>query len=282
VSGLDVMGNFRNRWGVELCDSELFNQFKNRLTNMIELILKSFKKSRDVFLRKMEELERSFSHSLGERASITMHPYPNSNNVISRFETASSVYMLCLYSQAFMRSLKHMEEDESLNAYVIYFNAEAERSSVNAKIIEIENQYLIIPLAAEELDKILVEDVLKWLSDYPRAKNSFIEALKSFTPEDITKCLDELRKAFEFLLMDIFENDNSLEQQYEKIKYMLNTKEIDENIKQIFLQIYSYYKNYQNKKVKHGKSAQYSDIEFIIYQTGSMMRFILELNRQSA
>lgn len=105
-----------------------------------------------------------------------------------------------------------------------------------------ENDCFIFPKGAEELDNALVSDVLIWLEEYPLSHKAFVKALKEYsklTDDNISTVADLLRKALETHLQS--------------------------------------YTNFNNSYAKHNDKSSKDTLEYIMYQTGSLIRFKITL-----
>lgn len=67
---------------------------------------------------------------------------------------------------------------------------------------------------AKELDDALVSAPLEWLSEYPKTRKEWIEALKDYsnlTDTNASNVADKFRKALERFFQDFFSSSKSLE-----------------------------------------------------------------------
>lgn len=87
--------------------------------------------------------------------------------------------------------------------------------------------------------------------------------------------VDHLRLSLELLLKDIFNNGKSLENQKSDIGNYLKSKNISPEISNLLEKVLDYYAKYQNNKAKHDCAVLSSEVEFILYLTGTVMRFLL-------
>jgi len=258
---------------MELGEKERYIESKNILINEVQM---SLERNRRI----ISDLEKTFATFLGDRIVAYSRSIPSDNIIISRLESASSDRELYLYLQCYIAALKKNTSSREYFRIVIIIADELKRNNLSARLITNNDGAVFYPSGAEELDETLVEDILKWLSDIPTAQQAFIAALKMYSTSSISKCLDELRKSFEFTLRAIFKNKKSLENQSNEIRNLFSEKGVDPQIRNIFTKIYNFYIIYQNENVKHGEGAKYYDIEFILYQTGSMIRFLLRLTME--
>ena len=72
-------------------------------------------------------------------------------------------------------------------------------------------------------------------------------------------------------------NRKNLENQKELLGKYLKKKGVSKEVREMFRQQILYYSDYQNEHAKHNDSIQKSEIEFMIYLTGTFIRFIINL-----
>jgi len=79
-------------------------------------------------------------------------------------------------------------------------------------------------------------------------------------------------------LKKILRNKARLEKQTEPLGKYLKNKGTSKKIKNMFTMLLSHYAKYQNEYVKYNdKINKESEVEFIIYLTGTFMRLLLSL-----
>ena len=143
-----------------------------------------------------------------------------------------------------------------------------------------DDGYFVFPKGANELDNALVSEPLAWLSEYPKAHTAFIKALKEYaeaSPENASDIADKFRKALETFMQEFFNTGKSLE----NCKAIYGTylaehgvpKEIAGNLETL-LQAYT---NYINNYAKHKDRTQVNVLEYLLYQTGNVIRLLITL-----
>lgn len=149
---------------------------------------------------------------------------------------------------------------------------------INIFIKKEENKYLILKKGAKELDKALVNDVLEWLEKYPESRKMFVSALEKYQNKgDTRNILDDIRLSLELLVQEKFNNKKSLENNISNIGTLMESKGINKEIANMYVKYLDIYNKYQNNCVKHAEKCNDEELEFIIYQTGTFMRFIISL-----
>ncbi len=147
-----------------------------------------------------------------------------------------------------------------------------------------ENEkYFIFPKGAKELDRALVSEPLEWLSNYPNSRKSFVKALELYsnsTNNNASDVADAFRKALETFFQDFFElKDLTIEKTLERNVYerYLKEKEIPGEIRNNFRSLLDSYRNFMNNYAKHHDKTTNSILEYIMYQTGNIIRLLITL-----
>lgn len=140
-------------------------------------------------------------------------------------------------------------------------------------------QYIFYPRGAKELDNKLVNDVAVWLIKYPKSQQKFISSLEKYQNNgDIRNIIDDSRLSLEFLLKNLLKNDRSLENNSKEILIWLRSKNVQPNIISMYKYLIELYIKYQNDTTKHNEKCKKQEIEYILYLTGSFMRFLITLD----
>jgi hypothetical protein len=149
-------------------------------------------------------------------------------------------------------------------------------SRVQVNLKKTRDGYIFYPAGAKLLDQGLVNDVLDWLNDYRAAHDSFTAALNKYSERAYRRnIVDDLRLALEALLRDILHNERSLENQQREVGAYLKAKNVPREISNMFWQLVDYYSKYQNRYAKHDDQVGEYELEFVLYLTGTFMRFLL-------
>lgn len=143
-----------------------------------------------------------------------------------------------------------------------------------------ENNYFIFPKGAEELDNALVSDVLIWLKEYPLSHKAFVKALKEYsklTDDNISTVADLFRKALETFFKEFFDSSKSLENLKSEYGNYMKSKDIPNELRSNFETLLQSYTSFNNGYAKHNDKSSKDALEYIMYQTGSLIRFIITL-----
>lgn len=143
----------------------------------------------------------------------------------------------------------------------------------------------LYPTGARILDEALVESNLIWLARYPQALKPFEDALKIYIakdPNQYRSMLDNLRFSVEQMLQVVLGNQKSLENQKEEFLRWLAAHDAHSHIVGMYNELlFNRFAKYQNQAVKHEED-QYTpaEIEFVLYATGTFLRFIQRVSEQ--
>jgi len=158
-------------------------------------------------------------------------------------------------------------------------------SGVNAVLCDTSDGYLFYPSNAELLDQKVVIDVLNWLSAYPLAKEQYNQALRMFLKGDRSRhTIDSTRLSFELFLKQYFDNNASIENQVKTIGQYLKINNVSVEIRNMFTKLIDYFTAYNNQHIKHNDDSEIiaeSEMEFLIYLTGSFIRFMVQLKTEN-
>lgn len=155
-------------------------------------------------------------------------------------------------------------------------------SNIHAKILFIDGLYQIYPLNTEFIDEPLVIDVLKWLDSYPNVKKYYLEAIQTERNESNNRhIVDDLRLTLEKFFQKFFNNKKTLENQLSNIGNYLKRNNISTHISNTYEKLVEYYAKYNDDNAKHGDNINSVEIDFLIYLTGSFIRFFVLILEES-
>lgn len=169
-------------------------------------------------------------------------------------------------------------DDTSKQIWFVDDIAEALKlSGVNAVICDTVSGYRFYPSSVPFLDKKLTIDVLNWMNQYEKAKEQFEQALQiTLKGQEDRQVVDCLRLSLELFLKDYLNNNKSLENQYDVLGKDLASKGVSIEIRNMFVKLLDYYSKYNNEHAKHDNSINAIEIDFLVYLTGSFIRFLIK------
>ena len=151
---------------------------------------------------------------------------------------------------------------------------------INYETVEDDDGWFIFPKGAKELDAALVSAPLDWLSAYPSARTAWVKALKEYseqTDDNASDIADKFRKAMETFFQEFFGGKKSLENYKSDYGTYLKQHGIPAEISGNFETLLQSYANYINNFAKHADETSRNVLEYIMYQTGNIIRLLITL-----
>lgn len=149
-------------------------------------------------------------------------------------------------------------------------------SKVNIAITKKDKEIILFPRGEEKLDQKLVEEVLSFLND--KSSKHFVDALNFYEKgikKDRVKSAESLRRSLEEFLRFKLKNQKGLDKNIKELQKRLKADGRDPSIRGIIFQTFSYLDTYFNENSKHKNgNINEEENEFLIYQTGLLMRYI--------
>lgn len=274
--------NFYKRWNIVYDNDKKFKDFKNRALSTIDNILG------ELFLSDTSLEQNFLKFTANHFAQSKIGPLSNlniSSLAVKKFED-SPVYKVISEENDLVEFIKLLQalfwldlEPEVKEKLFLSFKEDIELSLLDIQIKRIKkNDFIFYPKGSKLLDEKLVNDVLDWLDSYPKVQENFKSALKKYQDRVYQRNLiDDLRLSFELLLKKILNNKKNLKNQQKPLGEYLKKKNIPEQLRNMYWKLIDYYNKYQNNYVKHDDKVNSLEIEFIIYLTGTFMRFLMTL-----
>lgn len=279
--------NFYKRWNITYDEGRKFIDFKNRALSTIDDVLG------ELFLSDTN-LEQTFLKLIAKHYPHSKSgPFQDINKfkeIVSqkKFEN-SAVYKVISGENNFVEFIKFLEVLFLLNLPSevkdgLYFSL---KEDIKLSLLDIQikrikkDNTIFYPKGAKLLDEKIVNDVLDWLVLYPKVQKSFKSALEKYQNKIFQRNLiDDLRLSLELLIGELLINDKILANQEILLAEYLKQKNIPKELINMYWKLIDYYSKYQNNYVKHNDKVDSSKIEFILYLTGTFMRFLLTLGDQ--
>lgn len=182
------------------------------------------------------------------------------------------------YYTVFLNSAK--KDSSERNEWIKAFKYWASESGLLFEFYEDGDNVFIFPQGAKELDDALVSEPLEWLSEYPQAHKTYCIALKQYSDGIyIRDVADNLRKALEAFLQEFLGNTKNLETNKNDICKYLGEQGVDAGIAGLFQPLINAYKNINDRIVKHNDAVDEKLLEFLLYQTGVLIRMVISIKK---
>lgn len=182
------------------------------------------------------------------------------------------------------------------NAFTQQFIVESIEFNIRRYLDELSIQYdlvsdddgiFIFPKGVPEMDEALVSAPLTWLKDYPNAEKAWSNALRAYSEvnaDTASRVADDFRKALERFFQEFFQTGDGKALENCKAEYGKYLKdngvpsEVSNNLETL-LQAYT---NYMNNYAKHTDKAKINVLEYLMYQTGNIIRLVIMLKQGEA
>jgi len=293
---MDIGKRLRNhykRWNINISIHDEYNKFKNRLLDTTDkvlglLILKS--RFYDEYFTKILGVEASVKSIYGtselmkqfavlSRGIYGIPPRSFERTVIYKyFRACDELNSIVTGIQVLFIILEQNSQYEIMKEYAEAIKHDIDLSNINIRVAIYNEKVLLYPKGARLLDDRLVNDNLIWLENYPKVLEHFESALNQYHLGNLDNCLHGLRKTLEiFIKAYLPSKRRDFKRLIEELTKHLKSKLVHKQIRKIYHDILMYYNEYQNDAEKHGDNYRPEDIEFIIYQTGSLIRFLITI-----
>jgi hypothetical protein len=290
MSTLEKLSAHTKRWNIKADENTSFLKFKSRIRLQLDSIVYEW---RDNF---WQAFAKRFNILLGYQAI----PKPEHNSFQEGFleliSSSPNIEELAHNLQLSFFTIEDLRGDNnqgyiqgldtiSEQLFNILASALELTPQIGVTISNSKNEVILYPKGAKLLDEVVINHNLLWLESHPSVLKRFEQALAHYMSGDKNKyrnLLDDLRVALEQLLKDVLKNGKPLEKQKTELLPWLKTRGIHKQVINRYNTLLDQYTQFQNDAVKHQKGEEEfteSDIEFIIYTTGTFMRLLLKLEQ---
>ena len=265
---------YYKRWNFELDINDRWNDFKNRVLNSYMEIFKNMK------FDYRNEFKLYMGIYIKPDIISNIDFFSDNDPVYNYFASSTDVKKFVLGIEVIfkLKTITITKKEKFLNEIkdIIVI------TGVPLEIKNVEQDIFFYPFGAKLLDEKLINDNLNWLSQYPKTYEAYKNALLNYDKNgEERNVVDNLRLALELLLKEVLKNRKSLENQKNEIGNYFKLNNVNVEIANMFNTILSYYTNYQNDKAKHNNSVSSKEVEYILYLTGTFIRFVLTVNNSS-
>lgn len=267
---------FHKRWDiVQSEDYEVeFQKFRDRIINFLK----------DCDIDKFVDYNniKLFCKIVGIPYKLKGSYHVFSENIIDAFKKEQNEKKFYLLINIIFY-LKYNSQDYYRNEYInkkIYLYNEIKDiidiSNINLKISVVKGEVILYPKGENTLDKILVNEVLTILNS--ESLLHFSEALKFYmegSSRSFIKCAESLRRSLEEFIRNKLSNTKGLKENIIVLLNALKTNGNDKEIRKIIFQVFNYLDEYFNENSKHNDGdIDETECEYLIYQTGLLLRYI--------
>lgn len=282
--------DIQKKLGVEVTLRERMQHFYVRIRN-IATVYPEFDEDFGVNLIYADELFK-----ICQEAGFDIDAFKYTGSMEMGFRVAAILQNVCRFYEGLVK--EYYSDDSEYNELFIeflgvlsvlmqseYFKKRALlREGIREGLIECRLPYRLVddiiqPIGADELDKALVDNVLVWLKEYPKAYTTYKRALIGYFEKDYPRDIaDNLRKALEEFLQEYLNNDKNLANNISEVGKYLESK-VNSDTKNTVTSYIARYNDIDNRNVKHHDKLKETELEYLLYQTGVFIRFLVQVRR---
>lgn len=269
--------DYRKRLGIGLDDRDLANSFFNRIFNVLDDLDGMYSQFSIVeYFEFCRKTGHTMQHNISRSAiwGIIVKILHNNSRTIKEFLSYYMFFVNCQEDNEYKSWTKVQFKNLVCNCL--------DESHIAYDVLEENGAYFIFPKGAEELDDALVSEPLLWLKEYPNSHKAFVKSLKEYANADennASDVADLFRKALETFFQEFFNTSKTLENlKSEYGTYMKSNgvpPEISNNLETLQLS----YTNFINGYAKHYDKTSKNVLEYIMYQTGNIIRLLITLRK---
>lgn len=271
--------DYRKALGIGFDDKELEDLFFNRIFNVLDELEDMYNQiSRNEYIDFCRYTGYPMQHGATDRMGwdIILQILHKNNSSVKEFLPYYMFMINCQKDGTYKSWTK--KELKNLICHCLY------DSHIPYDVQEDNDSYFIFPKGANELDEALVSEPLEWLKDYPNSHKAFVKALKAYsgvTEDNASDVADWFRKALETFFQEFFGGSRSLEKYVEDRTYekYLDAQNIPSDLRGEFENTVKMYTKFINNNAKHHDKTDKNVLEYIMYQTGNIIRLLITLEK---
>lgn len=280
--------DYREKLGIGFCDTEKFKYFLQKIFNVLSAIEDDYSSG----CIDVDEFY-SFCNLTGTYLDTNLSPehlnrerYRYCISILNR-HTENMTDFLSYYI-AFTNSIKikkYSEKCWTRKGFANLLVNMCKEAHIPVDLLMDEDEYFAFPKGVPEMDYALVSQPLEWLNKYPAAHTAWVKALKEYsnsTDENASEVADKFRKSLEAFFQAFFEGNKSLENYKADYGKYLKKQGIPKEISGNFEMLLQAYSNYMNNYAKHRDATNERVLEYLMYQTGNIIRLLITLRREEA
>lgn len=273
--------DYRRALGLSFSDNDKKNLFIRKVGVYME-------SSKRVPFEEKDEI--AFSYEIGEKYLLA-DVGPIDFNVWNKFVGLQRAWLyLSKHTDTFedflscvialINTYKGKKSDK--NVIISNIKKALEDSHIRFELMTDNDGIFIFPKGAKELDNALVSEPLEWLSEYPQTRKEWVDALidySNLTDDNASDVADKFRKALERFFQEFFGKTKSLENLKSEYGSYLKEHGVPAEISNNFETLHKSYTDFVNNYAKHHNKTSKNVLEYIMYQTGNIIRLLITLKK---
>ncbi len=263
--------DYREALGISFSDSDKARMLESK-------IIVLFDGMNSIYHHDERSICRQFFSDIGERNQEHYYDwYAVKSCIIKKCE----ITRLISYTIAFSNASKKLKENP-LRDYVLNgLKAFLDEVKIGYEIMSDNDGDYIFPKGAHELDEANVSIPFAWLQQYPLSRKAMEKALRAYSDmESPSQVADLFRKALETFAQEFLGKTASLENMKTDFGQYLKERGVPKELSANFETTLQMYTNYMNNYAKHHDKTEKRFLEFIMYQTGNIIRFVISLSNE--
>ncbi len=267
--------DYRDKLGIGLENPEKFKMLKNNILTFVDIFMCNYSKfSCLAYCRAVGELYQD-TYLPQSILKGSLYLCISAKELISKYIAFHNTYDSKMCNTG--------SDVVSKNDILVYIKKSLDNLNIQYDILEDDDGVFIFPKGAKELDDSLVSEPLEWLTAYPRSRTAFAKALKQYseaTSQRASDVADLFRKALETFFQEFFNGNKSLENYKRDYGTYLKAQGIPKEISSNFETLLQSYTLYINNYAKHRDATSDKVLEYIMYQTGNVIRLLITLKQE--
>lgn len=263
--------DYRAALGIGFSDSDKANMLSNKIVILFdELSSTRIPNEGDV-------CRRYFSDIGENNPSSHFACYAVRNSIVKNEDIRGLISHTIAFSNAAKRIIVEPLGEYVFQKLVVFL----EELNIDYEVKTDSEGCFIFPKGARELDEGNVNTPFEWLREFPTARKAMEKALRAYSNmESASQVADLFRKALETFSQEFFDKPSSLENLKSAFGQYLKDKGVPRELASNFETTLQMYTNYMNGYAKHHDKTERRFLEFIMYQTGNIIRFIISLSNE--
>lgn len=272
--------DYREKLGIGFTDSEKLSALINKIKVLFDY-LDSEITTRQIIIRDFQ----IFYSIIGEY----IHPHYSYIDIMGVcYSITHSDCLSAVISKyvAFINTASSCFNTKWIGSYLVdQIKAFLDELNIPYELVIDDDGIFIFPKGVPEMDDALVSAPLDWLKDYPKAEKAWSKALREYAEvktDNASDVADLFRKALEAFFQEVFGGGKSLENYKSEYGSFLKANGVPQEIANNFVTLMDAFAKYNNNYAKHHDKAELNILEYLMYQTGNIIRLVITLKQEEA
>lgn len=278
--------DYREKLGVGFCNEEKFKLFLQKIFNVLNIIGKDYS-SGCIDSNEYYTFCNITGTALNDSRSDECYNLERFRYCISTLSRhTKDMRDFLSYYIAFTNSIKIKKYSEQCwirENFANLLSNMCRESHIPIDLIVDNDEYFAFPKGVPEMDFSLISQPLEWLNDYPSAQTAWVKTLKEYANSaegSASDVADKFRKALEAFFQEFFGGQKSLENYKSDYGKYLKEQGVPKEISGNFETLLQSYTQFMNNYAKHRDATSDKVLEYIMYQTGNIIRLLITLRQE--